>query len=302
MSKVHANGITMEYDTFGCVDSESMLLIAGMGVQMTGWAVPFCELLAGRGFRVIRFDNRDSGLSSCLDDEAVPDFASIAAQMAQGEPPAVPYTLYHMAQDAVSLLDALAIECAHIVGMSMGGMIAQLVASEHPNRALSMVSIMSSSGNPNLPHASPEVIAMLTRRVPHPAEDEAGFVAHQLALARLIGSPGYPIDEDAQRLHALADARRAYHPQGIARQRIALATTGDFRSRLKNITAPTLVIHGAHDPLVLPAGGADTAANIQGAEFLIFDGMGHELPPALFHAIAAEIARNARRSVPREIP
>ncbi|OWK39165.1 alpha/beta fold hydrolase [Fimbriiglobus ruber] len=295
MPKAKANGIALEYDSFGAEDAEPVLLITGLGVQMTRWAVPFCEILAGLGYRVIRFDNRDAGLSTHFNDLPVPELATVALAVARGERPDVPYTLYDMAADAVGLLDALGIERAHIVGRSMGGMIAQLVASEHPHRTLSLTSIMSNTGNPGLPSATPEAMAALTSRPPHPSEDEESFLTHSVAFARVIGSPGYPFDEAAQRAQALADAKRAYNPAGFGRQIAAIVATGDRRARLKTITAPTLVVHGADDPLIPKAGGEDTAANIKGAELKVIPGMGHDLPPALYETVALAIAANARR-------
>jgi pimeloyl-ACP methyl ester carboxylesterase len=201
-----------------------------------------------------------------------------------------------MADDAVGLLDALEIEWAHIVGKSMGGMIAQLVASEHPHRTLSLTSIMSSMGNPGLPPATPEAMAVLARRAPHPLEDAEGFLPHSIALSREIGSPGYPFDEAAQRAQALAEVKRARNPAGFGRQIAAIAATGDRRLRLNTIVAPTLVVHGAADNLVPVAAGQDTAANIKGAELRVIEGMGHDVPPELYETLAQAIAGNARRA------
>lgn len=199
MPHVHANGITIEYDSIGAEAGEPLLLISGLGVQMIRWAMPFCEALAARGYRVIRFDNRDAGLSTHLAAAPAPSIADLSMAAARGDRLAVPYTLPDMAADAVGLLDALAIDRVHLVGRSMGGMIAQLVASSYPDRARSLVPIMSSTNDPTLPPPDPSVIAMLTRRAPNPVVDEAGFIDHGLALARLIGSPGYPFDEAAWR-------------------------------------------------------------------------------------------------------
>jgi pimeloyl-ACP methyl ester carboxylesterase len=177
----------------------------------------------------------------------------------------------------------------------MGGMIGQLVASEHAGRVLSLVSIMSSTGNRALPQASPAVMAAMTSPAPHPLKDEDGHVAHCVAFARAIAGRGYPFDESAHRDQALAEVRRAYNPAGFWRHIAAIAASGDLRPRLGNITAPTLVLHGADDPLVPPEAGKDTAANIKGAGLLIVEGMGHALPPALFGFVAGAIAENARR-------
>lgn len=296
MPQIQANGITIEYESFGSTQAEPMLLMSGLGMQMTRWAVPFCEQLATYGYRVIRFDHRDAGLSTHFDHAPIPDIATVAAAVARGESPTVPYTLDDLADDAAGLLDALEIERAHMVGRSMGGMTAQLAASEHPHRTLSLTSIMSSTGNPGLPSAAPEVMALLTRRAPHPMEDEEGFLAHRLALSRMLAGPGYRPDEVALRAEALAEVKRAYNPAGFGRQIAAIAATGDLRRRLHTITAPTLVIHGANDPLIPAAAGEDTVANIKNARWLLIDGMGHELPAALHNVVAQAIADNAARA------
>jgi pimeloyl-ACP methyl ester carboxylesterase len=295
MPSVKANGIVLEYEAFGSHEHEPILLISGLGVQMIRWTVPFCEALAEQGYRVIRFDNRDVGLSTHFDD-VVPDLAAVANAAARGEPPQTPYTLYDMADDVIGLLDALQIDRAHVVGRSMGGMIAQIVASEHPLRVRSLTSIMSSTGNPNLPQAAPEAMAVLTQRPPPPSEDEEAFLAHNVRVARVIGSPGYPFDEDAHRAQALAEYRRAYNPAGFGRQIAAMVTTGDRRARLNAILAPTLIVHGAADRLIPLTGGKDTAANISGAELMVIEGMGHDLPPELYQTVVLAVARNAQRA------
>jgi pimeloyl-ACP methyl ester carboxylesterase len=296
MHRSEVNGIILEYDSFGAEDSEPILLISGLGIQMIGWNAPFCEILAAHGYRVIRFDNRDVGLSTHFDNAPVPNLASVAEVIARGDQPDVPYTLHDMADDAVGLLDALSIKQAHIVGRSMGGMIAQLVASEHPSHTLSLAAIMSSTGNSNLPSATPEVMTMLSSRPPHPLEDEAGFLAHSIAFARMIASPAHPFDETAQKSQILTAMRRAYNPAGFARQIAAIAATGDLRASLGSITVPTLVVHGSDDPLVPMTSGKDIAANIQNADLLIIEGMGHELPPVLYDTVASAIVQNACRA------
>ncbi|HAT29538.1 MAG TPA: alpha/beta hydrolase [Janthinobacterium sp.] len=296
MPQVKANGIDIEYDCFGNPDAEAVLLISGLGTQMTRWSVPFCRILVELGYRVIRFDNRDAGLSSHFDSASTPDPAAIADAVSRGEAPKVPYTLFDMVNDAVGLLDALMIKRAHVVGRSMGGMLAQLVASEHAERVLSLVCIMSSTGNRDLPQASPEVMAAMTSPAPHPLEDEQGYLAHCVAFSRVIAGRGYPFDEAAQREQALAELKRAYHPSGFWRHIAAIAASGDLRSRLANIRAPTLVLHGSDDPLLPPQAGKDTAANIKGAERFIVEGMGHELPPSLFGLLARAIVDNTQRA------
>lgn len=296
MNTLKANGIDLCWDSLGDNDAPCILLIAGLGTQMLRWPLPFCETLVARGYRVIRFDNRDAGCSSHFTDYPAPDFGALAAALAVGQRPSVPYTLHDMAGDAIGLLDALGIERAHLVGRSMGGMIAQIAASEYPNRILSLTSIMSSTGNPSLPSASQDVMTLLTRNAPNPLEDEAGFLAHSLAFARRIASPGYPFDEEAHRALILAEARRAYDPTGFGRQMAAIAAAGDLQPLLGRITVPSLIVHGADDELVPAACGKDTASSIQDSEFMLINGMGHDLPSALYQTLADAIDRLARRS------
>jgi pimeloyl-ACP methyl ester carboxylesterase len=296
MPKLRVNQIVIEYDSSGSVDAEPILLISGLGAQMIRWPVPFCRALASRGYRVIRFDNRDAGLSTHLNEAPVPDLASVAAALARGEAPNVPYTLFDMADDTIGVLDGLSIAQAHIVGRSMGGMIAQLVASKHPHRTLSLTSIMSGSGNPENPPPAREVMTLLTSPAPYPSEDETGFLAHRMTFSRLISGRGYPFDEAAQRIEILAEVRRAYDPAGFGRQIAAIAATGDCRALLSGIDVPALVVHGSDDPLIPLEAGKDTAANIRGAELLVIQGMGHEIPSPLYETVAAAIANNARRA------
>ena len=296
MPQVQANGLSFEYDSFGDPSAPPLLLIMGLGAQMTRWSEAFCQTLASRGFHVIRFDNRDVGLSTHLDDAPIPDLATISQAHKRGEKPDVPYTLYDMADDAAGVLTALGIDKAHIVGASLGGMVAQLVASEHPDRTLTMTSIMSNTGNPHSQRASHEAMAALSDRPPNPFTDEAGFLDHSVKTARTVGSPGYPTPEAELRAFALATAKRAYYPKGFLRQFGAANATGDRRERLKTITAPTLVIHGADDPLIPLAGGEDTAANIPGAQLKVIPGMGHDFPSQLYDTLADAIAANAKRA------
>jgi pimeloyl-ACP methyl ester carboxylesterase len=296
MNIMKTNGIELAYDSFGDEADEAILLIAGLGTQMIRWTVPFCEELAARGYRVIRFDNRDAGYSTHFRQYAPPDFGALAAALMAGQRPDVPYTLHDMAADAIGLLDILSIDRAHIVGRSMGGMIAQIMASEHPERVLSLTSIMSSTGNPALPPAAPEVMAMMMRPAPDPISDKSGFLAHSVAFARRIAGTGHPFDDEAHRLLVLEETRRAYDPGGAGRQIAAMAVTGDRRSGLATIAVPTLVIHGADDPLILPACGRDTAVSIPNADFMLIDGMGHDLPLALYRMVREAIDRTARRA------
>jgi pimeloyl-ACP methyl ester carboxylesterase len=201
-----------------------------------------------------------------------------------------------MSNDAIGLLDALSIDRAHFVGRSMGGMIAQIAASEYPERVLSLTSIMSSSGNPALPQTAPDVMAMMTKPAPNPFEDEAGFLAHSLSFAKRIAGTGYPFEENAYRALILEEAQRAYDPGSVGRQIAAIAVSGDRRPRLSTIKVPALVIHGVDDPLFVPACGEDTASAIPGAELMLVDGMGHDLPHQLYKVIVDGIERTARRN------
>jgi pimeloyl-ACP methyl ester carboxylesterase len=299
MKILKVNRINLAYDSFGDEVAGVILLIAGLGTQMIRWTVPFCQNLAALGYRVIRFDNRDVGCSTHFTQHAVPDFGSLASMLMAGQRPDVPYTLDDMANDAVGLLDALSIDRAHVVGRSMGGMIAQILASEHPERVLSLTSIMSSTGNPILPAAASDLMAMMTLPAPNPASDETGFLAHNIAFARRIAGAGYSFEEEAYRAILLEEVRRAYDPGGFGRQIAAMAVAGDRRSRLATIRAPTLVVHGADDPLIHPRCGEDTASTIPNSEFMLIDGMGHDLPHALYGAVAKaidQIARNGANS------
>lgn len=286
-----ANGVEIEYDVHGRDGDPPLLLIMGLGAQLIVWRDEFVEQLAAAGFRVIRFDNRDIGLSTFFDDAGVPD---LAAALASGELPAPPYTLADMADDAAGLLDALGIAAAHIVGASMGGMIAQTFAIRHPARTLSLCSIMSTTGNPAVGQPSPELIgAMLLAPAPTSAEE-----AEEAALVgvKLIGSPGYPADEAQVRAHARAAWKRSNHPAGMVRQMLAIVTQPDRSAALAGLDVPTLVIHGDADPLVNPSGGRATAEAVPGAELWMQAGVGHDLPPALYQETVARIAANARRA------
>ncbi|OKO70304.1 alpha/beta hydrolase [Bradyrhizobium sp. AS23.2] len=296
MNTVQANGVELAYDSFGGETNEAILLIAGLGTQMIRWTSPFCEEVAARGYRVIRFDNRDAGCSTHFRQCSPPDFRALAATLMAGERPDVPYTLSDMARDAIGLLDVLSIDRAHVVGRSMGGMVAQIMASEHPERVLSLTSIMSSTGNPALPQAAPDILAMMMRPAPDPFTDEPGFLAHARAFARRIAGSGYPFDEEAHRLLVLEETRRAYDPGGTGRQLAAMAVAGDRRSRLATITAPALVVHGTDDPLILPACGKDTAGSIPNARLMLIDGMGHDLPIAVYQIVIEAIDDMARQA------
>lgn len=292
MASIKANGITIEYERHGDPSNPPILLIMGLAAQLTLWPIEFVDALVARGFHVIRHDNRDIGLSTKFDDAGVPDPMAVMMTAMSGQTPQLPYTLSDMAADAAGLLDALDIEAAHIVGASMGGMIAQLFAARHPGRTLSLTSIMSTTGNPSLPPARPEAMAVVMTR-PTSADAEA-VVELGVKTARAIGSPAYPASEERLRARIRSDFERSFSPAGIARQMAAVIAGGDRRSLLGRISAPTLVIHGDADPLVPVEGGKDTAASIAGSRLLILPGMGHDLPLQLVDTMADAIAEIAR--------
>ena len=294
MARTRANGIEIEWDARGAQGAPAVLLIMGLGGQLTRWSDGFMDALVACGFRAIRFDNRDVGLSTKFDGAGMPDLARIGTQLMTGGRPEVPYQLDDMAADAIGLLDALGIAQAHIVGASMGGMIAQLVAASYPERVLSLTSIMSSTGNPALPRATAEANAVLMTRPS--GTDLETLVAHGVRSAKVIGSPGYPTDDTVLADRIRSDLHRQNHPQGFARQMAAILADGDRRPRLATVTAPTLVVHGTDDPLVPVEGGRDTAASIPGARLVEIPGMGHDLPQALIDRIVGLIAEHAGKA------
>ena len=289
MPKVKANNIEIEYDTFGNPSGKPLLLIMGLGSQMISWIPEFCELFVQKGFYVIRFDNRDVGLSTKFDDAGVPNVMQIVTKARNGEKIDPPYTLEDMADDAVALLDALNIEKAHVCGASMGSMIAQVIAYRHPSRILSLVSIMGSTGNPELPEPKPEAMQVLV--VPMPSKRER-YIKESVKRWRVLWG-SYPYDEELRKELAEQAYDRSFYPDGQTRQLVAILANGDRRERLKSIKVPTLVIHGKDDPLVPMEGGIDTSKNIPGAELLLVDKMGHSLPPEVWTQVSDAIAENA---------
>jgi len=294
MPKTTANGIEIHYEEQGDPAAPAMLLIMGFGAQLTLWPDELVEALAAQGFRVIRYDNRDVGLSQKFDGVKAPGLVKMTLLSKIGFTPKVPYTLADMADDGVGLLDALGIERAHIVGASMGGMIAQHVAARHPDRCLSLTTVFSTTGNPKLPPARPEAMKALITR---PDSTEEGvLVEHGMMLARTIGSPGYPAPEDRLRERTLASVRRSFYPEGPTRHLSAIVADGDRRAILRDIAVPTLVLHGEDDPLVPCEGGRDTAASIPGARLKTIPGWGHDLPLELVDELAGAIGEHARQS------
>jgi pimeloyl-ACP methyl ester carboxylesterase len=289
-----ANGIELAYEETGDPNAPTILLIMGLGASLTFWPDPFFNGLASRGFRVIRFDNRDFGLSTKFDGVRA-DLDGAYAKLIRGERIDAPYGLPDMARDSVSLLDTLKIDRAHIVGASMGGMIAQVIAADYGERVLSLVSIMSTSGDPRLPQGQPEALAVLTAKPP-PPEDRAANIEHGLKCQRAIGSVSLPASDDELRAKVAKGYDRSNHYLGVPRQLLAVMANGSRVDLLKRIGAPTLVIHGTEDPLVPPAGGKDTAAHIPGAELMLVEGMGHDFPAPLIEALVAAVATHCRKA------
>ena len=290
MPSAAVNGIRLEYETFGDAGAPAILLIMGLGMQLLAWPVPFCEALARHGFRVIRYDNRDIGLSSHFDHLGVPNLIWTILKSRLGLRVASGYSLDDMADDAAGLIDALGIAPAHVVGVSMGGMIAQQLAARFAGRVRSLVSIMSTTGDRRLPPATRAAQRALLGR-PRSSDIEV-LIKHYVNLYSVIGSPGFATDPDELRARLEKSLRRSYHPQGVARQMLAIIAAGDRSSDVRAIRAPTLVIHGDRDPLVPVEGGRDTAAKVPGAKLQIVNGMGHDM--AAWPVLAAAVVGHAQ--------
>lgn len=297
MPSVRCNGVEIAYEEIGARDGRPIVLIMGLGVSLVFWDDEFCALLAERGHRVVRLDNRDVGRSTKLDALGVPNVLQAMTALMMRQPISAPYLLSDMARDTIGLIDALGIERAHVVGASMGGMIAQTMAIEHPERLFSLTSIMSTTGDPTLPQAKPE--AMATLLTPPPAERSA-YLDQAVRVWRTIGSPGFPFDEQRVRARAAAHFDRGYHPPGVARQLVGILASGDRTAALRKVTAPTLVIHGVDDPLVPVQAGKATAAAIAGAELLLIEGMGHDLPREAWPRIVGSISDLTARAQARD--
>jgi pimeloyl-ACP methyl ester carboxylesterase len=296
--KLTANGIQLEVEDSGGEGRPVVLLIMGLGMQLTAWPVEFVQFLGDAGFRVVRYDNRDIGLSQGFDEAGTGNLVWQSLRQRLGFAVRSVYSLQDMADDALGVLDALGIRRAHVVGASMGGMIAQRLAASAPRRAISLVSIMSSSGARNLPGPRPDVAAALLRRPP--SRTEAALVAHSLGLVRLIASPAYPQDDATLTDRIALSLRRAYRPAGVVRQILAIGADSSRAALLARIASPTLVVHGDADPLVPAACGEDTARRISGARFVKVPGMGHDLPPQVVEILLREIVPFLQSSERRE--
>jgi pimeloyl-ACP methyl ester carboxylesterase len=298
MPKANANNIQIEYDTFGVPSSNPLLLIMGLGAQMIAWDEEFCEQLVNLGFYVIRFDNRDVGLSTKFDEAGIPNVVAVITALQDGKSVETPYALEDMADDAVGLLDALNLRKAHICGASMGAYIAQIVAFRHPTRVLSLTSIMGCTGS-NLPPRTPEAMRELeasARTFTLPSPDREDYINARIQFMRVLYGSGFPFDEVRARKQVATSYDRCFYPQGVARQLVATRASSDRKPSLASITIPTLVIHGSEDPRVPVEGGKDTAEAIPNAKLFVIDGMGHSLPPGAWPQIMKEITENANRA------
>jgi pimeloyl-ACP methyl ester carboxylesterase len=283
-----ANGIEIAYETIGDPSEPPLLLVMGLGMQLIHWQTELCERLAERGFRVIRFDNRDAGHSTKI-RAPVPNLVRMMAGLKVD----APYLLDDMAEDAFGLLDHLDVRAVHLVGASMGGMIAQAMAIRRPERVRSLVSIMATTGERRAGRPKLRVWSLLMRRAPR---DRDAYVEYFVRTFKVIGSKGYPPEEDRLRELAAATYERAHNPAGVGRQLAAILASGDRTERLRELRVPTTVIHGTRDPLVPFRGGRATAAAIPGARLLSIPGMGHDLPRQVWPQIVDAIAENAARA------
>ncbi len=290
MSQILANGLTFEYETFGRPQAPAILLVMGLGGQLTLWPESFCRALAEAGYYVIRYDNRDVGLSSKIDAAGKPRLLRAGIAYTLGLPVKAHYTLDDMAQDAVALLDALKIKRAHVIGTSMGGMIAQILAAKFPHRLSSLTSVMSSSGNPKLPGPAWKIRLRMVKR-PGTADRET-LVQHAMGTWRLICSPDYQPSEEELRSRIEEGFARSSYPPGLARQTLAILASGSRLKLLSSIRVPTLILHGAADRLIPVAAAYELVEHIPGAQLEIVQGMGHDLPDPLIPRMVSSILRH----------
>lgn len=290
--QIAANGISIEVDDQGPPGGPPLLLIMGLGMQLTAWPDELVQMLVARGHRVIRIDNRDAGLSQGFESAGTPNLAGVVLRYFLHLPVPAPYTLADMANDAIGVLDALGIAKAHVCGASMGGMIAQHIAATQPDRVSRLTLMMTTSGGRRLPQASVKVRAALLERRAAAAHDIDSEVARLMRLFTLIGSPAYRPDPEAFKSRLTASVRRAWRPSGVVRQIVAVVADGDRTPLLARIRAPTHIVHGADDPLVPVAAAHDLHAKIAGSTLEVIDGMGHDLPAPLWPRFAEAMARS----------
>ena len=299
MPVVAANGLQIDCEVHGEPGAPVVLLIMGLGMPAALWPDPVVQTLTGAGFRVVTFDNRDAGGSTRFEGAGVPNVLRAIWRGLRRQPVTASYTLDDMAADAVGMLDALGIDRVHVVGASMGGMIGQLIAAKYPARVLSLTSIMSNSGNPERRIAFGRLKALRAIiHKPPPPDDHEAVVRHLMRVFGVIGSPAFRHELESMRPLFERVARRGLYRAGTSRQLLAILATGDRRPLLQQITVPTLVLHGADDPLVPLAAGIDTAANIPGSRLEVVPGMGHDFPPGLMGRLAARISEHCRSAQP----
>lgn len=295
--QIKANGITINYEDRGPADGIPILFVNGYTSTMMSWPLELMDGMKARGFRVIRYDNRDVGKSEKL--KGIPSIGEVAKAVREGKAPQIPYTLSDMAADGIGLMDALGIERAHVMGISMGGMIVQAMAINHPDRLISVTSIMSTTGNPALPKASDAAMVALQEQ---PASDERETVIrHRMKGRRVYQSPAYPMSDEALYARCATEFDHMYYPEGASRQYAAIVGDGDRVERLQKVRVPFLVIHGRADPLVPLEGGIDTAKSVPGAALELIEGMGHDLPVELcprFVELIASHALGAQKTAP----
>ena len=285
-----ANGMQLCYETFGDPADPPLVLVMGLATQMIVWDEEFCTMLAAHGFHVVRFDNRDIGLSTKLLHARTPGLPELVLAQATGLRFRVPYTLRDMATDTVGLLDALGIAAAHVVGASMGGMIAQEIALAYPSRVRTLTSIMSSTGDRKLPRARPRALAVLARRIPH---DREGYIRAYVDTWHVLAGDNFPFDAAYWARQGAASYARGINPGGAARQLLAIVASGSRKARLRGLAVPALVIHGTADPLIPVEHGLDTARTIPGAKLMLIEGMGHSFPREVWPRIIDAIAQHA---------
>ena len=290
MPRAHGNGVELEYETVGDPAGRPLLLVQGLGAQLISVEDGLCQELASRGFLVIRYDNRDAGLSTWFDDARPVNLAAIWG----GDHSSLAYTLEDMADDAAAVLDAAGVPAAHVAGISLGGMIAQLLATRHPARVRSLASIMSTTGDRAVGRPTGEAASVLVSSMPG---DRDGFIERTVANAKAVGSgTAFPFDAEAVRQGAARSFDRAYHPKGTGRQFAAILAAGDRTAALGQVRVPTLVLHGEEDQVIGVSGGEATAGAIPGARLLRVPGLGHELPPGFWPTLADALVENADRA------
>jgi pimeloyl-ACP methyl ester carboxylesterase len=286
--RAKVGALDLEYETFGDGGAPPLLLVQGFAQQLIRWDERFCERLASLGFRVVRFDNRDVGLSTKLESAPLPNLPGILS----GDLSSVAYSIDDMADDVAGLIEVLGLGAAHVVGISMGGMIAQALAIRHPARVRTLTSIMSTTGDRRVGQASSEALSVVMRP---PARDREAYIEGGVTGWRALRSPGYPFDEQGVRAFVARAFDRCFYPQGVARQMAAIVSQRDRTEALRSVVAPTVVVHGAEDPLVHFSGGEATARAIEGARLVVVPGMGHDLPEGVWPVVLDAIAGNAAR-------